>query len=229
MNEYVYTESNRLTLNEFILRTFVYMAGGLLLTAITAFLTLSTGFLFQLIRTPFLFLFLFIGQIGLVIFLSNRVYKLKITSAFIAFGAYSVLNGITLSTLALSYGLGLIAIAFCFTAVLFVNMAIIGFITKTDLTKFSSLILPALITLIIISAVGMWMSIPGMTMVVSYLGVAIFLGLTAYDVQVLKKQYHTIGDDGVQLQAAGIFGALQLYLNFINLFLRILRLLGKRR
>ena len=229
MNEYVYTDSSRLTLNQFILRTFMYMAGGLLLTAITAFLTVSTGFLFQLIRTPFLFLFLFVGQIGLVIFLSNRVYKLKITSAFIAFGAYSVLNGITLSTLALSYGLGLIAIAFGFTAVLFVNMAIIGFITKADLTKFTSLILPALITLIIMSVIGVWMNFPGMTMVVSYIGIAIFLGLTAHDVQVLKKQYYTIGDDGVQLQAAGIFGALQLYLNFINLFIRILRLLGKRR
>ena len=214
----------------FLAKVFNWMAVGLGLTGIVAYLTAASGLAQRIINSP-LFIVLAIGTLGLVFFLSARINKIQAKTASGLFIAYSVLNGLFFSTIFLRYTGSSIAGTFMITAGMFGAMAIYGLVTKRDLSGWGSFLFMGLIGIIIASIVNIFLKSPGMYWVISMIGVLVFTGLTAYDVQKIKR----MGEEGIMAQGheaivkGSIMGALALYLDFINLFLMLLRFFGGSR
>jgi len=214
----------------FLAKVFNWMAMGLGITGVTAYFAASTGLANVIIGSP-LFLIIGIGTIGLVFFLSARIDKIQAGTASTLFIVYSLMNGLFFSTIFLRYTGSSIAGTFLITAGMFGAMAVYGLITKRDLSGWGSFLFMGLIGIIIASIVNIFLKSPGMYWVISMIGVLVFTGLTAYDVQKIKR----MGEEGImqQGQAAitkgSIMGALALYLDFINLFLMLLRFFGGSR
>ncbi len=175
-----------------------------------------------LFLNPISFFVLIIAQFGLVIFLSARIAKLSANAARAVFMAYAVSVGATLSTIFMLYTSSSIMRVFFIAGSMFLVMAIVGYLTKVDLSKFGALLIMGLVGIIIASVVNIFLGSDSLQMIVSYLGVGIFLGLTAYDIQKIKKLYAEFGSTG----NLAILGALSLYLDFLNLFLFLLRIFG---
>ena len=215
----------------FISKVYRWMGFGLLLTALAAYLAASSeSFVYMLAENSMLFYGLIIGEFGLVIYLSTRIQKMSAEAAAGAFIVYSILNGLTLSLILLMYTGESIASTFLSTALTFGAMSAFGYFTKRDLTTMGSYLYMALIGLIIASVVNMFWANSTMYWIISYVGILIFVGLTAYDTQKIKKIGVSINMDDTQTtQKLAIMGALTLYLDFINLFLMLLRVAGNRR
>ena len=208
-------------------RVFGKMALGLLLTAITSFLVLSSETVMSLFFTnSFTFWILFVAELGLVLYLSARIDKLSTTAATILFYAYSVLNGVTLSPIFLIYTGSSIATTFAITAGTFGAMAIFGYVTRQDLSKIGSFLFMALIGLIVCMLVNLFMHNTMMDLLISCAGVLIFVGLTAWDTQAIKRM--SAEADPSMTGKVATMGALTLYLDFINLFIHLLRIFGSR-
>ena len=216
----------------FLTTTFMTMSIGLLVSAGIAYLSfqslLSGGFIYSLISSKIGFYVLIFGQLGIAIALGAGLSKFNPMVARILFILYSVITGVTFGILPIAYGVTNTFLAFIFTAVLFVSMAVIGHTTKVDISKFSGILIAGLITLVIISIASMFLNLSGVNLIVSYIGVIIFMGLTAWDVQKLKSYYYSTEYDESMRSKLSIYGAFQLYLDFINLFLYILRIFGSR-
>lgn len=214
----------------FLAKVFNWMAIGLGITGGVAYFTAASGLARVIIGSP-LFIVLAIGTIGLVFFLSARIDKLKASTASALFVGYSVLNGLFFSTIFLRYTGSSIAGTFLITAGMFGGMAIYGLVTKRDLSGWGSFLFMGLIGLILASVVNIFLKSPGVYWVTSLIGVFIFTGLTAYDVQKIKR----MGEEGIMAQGqeaitkGSIMGALALYLDFINLFIMLLRFFGGAR
>jgi FtsH-binding integral membrane protein len=214
----------------FLAKVFNWMAMGLGITGIVAYFTANTGLAMTIVGSP-LFFVLIIGELGLVFYLSARIEKIQASTASSLFVGYSVLNGLTLSVVFLAYTSSSIAGTFFITAGMFGAMAVYGLVTKRDLSGWGSFLFMGLIGIIIASIVNIFLQSSGMHWIISLLGVFIFTGLTAYDVQTIKK----IGEEGIMAQGeaairkGSIMGALRLYLDFINLFLMLLRFFGGSR
>lgn len=224
------TRSQAATL--FLAKVFHWMAIGLGLTGLTAFLVANSNTLQQVIfGNKLLFFGLIIGQLGLVMYLSVRIEKISARAATNLFLAYSVLTGLTLSALLLLYTGTSVAATFFIAGGMFVSMAIYGTVTKKDLTSMGSFLFMGLIGMIIASVVNIFIGSSMVSWVVSGIGVIVFTGLTAYDVQRITQ----IGGGGIMengqaaIQKGAIMGALALYLDFINLFIHLLRFFGDRR
>ena len=215
----------------FISKVYRWMGFGLLLTALAAYLAASSeSFVYMLAENSMLFYGLIIGEFGLVIYLSTRIQKMSAEAAAGAFIVYSILNGLTLSLILLMYTGESIASTFLSTALTFGAMSAFGYFTKRDLTTMGSYLYMALIGLIIASVVNMFWANSTLYWIISYVGILIFVGLTAYDTQKIKKIGASINMDDTQTtQKLAIMGALALYLDFINLFLMLLRVAGNRR
>ena len=215
----------------FISKVYRWMGFGLLLTALAAYLAASSeSFVYVLAENSMLFYGLIIGEFGLVIYLSTRIQKMSTETAAGAFIVYSILNGLTLSLILLMYTGESIASTFLSTALTFGAMSAFGYFTKRDLTTMGSYLYMALIGLIIASVVNMFWANSTMYWIISYVGILIFVGLTAYDTQKIKKIGASINMDDTQTtQKLAIMGALTLYLDFINLFLMLFRVAGNRR
>jgi len=170
-----------------------------------------------------------LAPLGLVLWMSAGFNRMSASTMLLVFVAYSILMGMSLSFIFYVYTLGSIAKTFLITTGMFGFMAILGYTTKTDLTKFGSIMLMGLVGIIIASVVNMFMRSPQMDYIISFIGVLIFTGLTAYDVQKLKRIGQNASDDGEAMRKMTIFGALTLYLDFINLFLFLLRFFGNRK
>ena len=216
----------------FLAKVFNWMFIGLLLTAITAFLTANSKAALELIfGNRLVFYCLVFAELGMVFTLISRVERLSASTATTLFLLYSALNGVTLSAILLLYTMTSIATTFLVTAGMFGAMSVYGFVTKKDLTGMGSFLTMGLIGIIIASVVNIFLGSPMISWVVSAIGVIVFTGLTAYDVQRLTH----IGAGGVMdggevaIRRASIMGALVLYLDFINLFLMLLHFLGGRR
>jgi uncharacterized protein len=212
-------------------RVYVWMALGLLVTAGTAaFVSVSP--LFQVLSgQPLIFLVLMVAELGLVIDLSWGINRIQPATAILLFFLYAVLNGLTFSVLFVIYTLGSVATTFLAAAVLFGVMSVLGYTTKMDLSRMGSFLFMGLIGLLIAMLVNLFWTNTILGWVVTFAGILIFLGLTLYDNQRIKRMTATAlqrGDENVQARM-GILGALSLYLDFINLFLFILRLGGRRR
>ncbi len=214
----------------FIARVYAWMTLGLVVTAASAFLTLSIpGVLEALFSNRYIFIGLLISELAVVIVLSAAISRFPPAIAALLFTGYAVLNGVTLSLLVLVYTSSSIAITFGVTACTFGIMSLFGFTTQRDLTKLGSLLIMALIGMVLASLVNLFLNNSAVYWIVTYVGILIFVGLIAYDTQKLKRMSLALGDNGELTQKASIMGALALYLDFINLFLLLLRLLGRRR
>jgi FtsH-binding integral membrane protein len=171
-----------------------------------------------------------IGELALVFILSMRVYHMSTAKSRILFLLYSALNGITLSLIAIVYTGVSILYTFVGALAIFLIMAIYGYTTKEDLSKFGNLLKVGLITLIILSVVNIFLKATALYWVISYMGVLIFIGLIGYDVNRIKNNIMVaVSQDMAVVDKVSIIGALALYLDFINLFLYLLRIFGKKR
>jgi FtsH-binding integral membrane protein len=217
------------TVAQFFNTVYAWMAVGLTLTACVAFwVSTQPQVVAQIFRGPAM-LILFLAEIGLVITISAAVRKINATAATVLFLIYSALNGLTLSVVFLLYTRGSLAGTFIVTAGTFAAMSVYGFTTKRDLTSMGSLLFMALIGLILASVVNMFWANSTLYWVITYAGVLIFVGLVAYDTQKLQYIATQTGGEPALAARLAISGALMLYLDFINLFLLLLRILGKRR
>jgi FtsH-binding integral membrane protein len=213
----------------FISKVYAWMSAALLVTGITAMMTASNEALMNIIfSNTYVFYALIIGEIALVWYLSSRIQSMSAQTATYLFIAYSVLNGLTLSVIFVVYTGASIATTFFISAGTFTIMSAYGYYTKRDLTSMGRILTMALIGIIIASIVNMFVESTLTAKIINYVGVLIFVGLTAYDTQKLKEIY--AGDSGSEeFRKLSIMGALTLYLDFINLFLLLLRILGGRK
>ena len=218
----------------FIAGVFGWMFLALGITAITSWLFASSPELMARLYNAqggmtLLGWIVMLAPIGFVIWLSAGFNRMSASSMVLVFVAYSILMGMSLSFIFLAYTGTSIATTFMITAGMFGVMAFLGYTTKTDLTRFGSIMMMGLIGIIIASVVNMFLHSSGMDYIISFLGVLIFTGLSAYDVQKLKRIGAGMVEGAENTRKMTIMGALTLYLDFINLFLFLLRFFGNRR
>jgi uncharacterized protein len=222
-------------LRAYMLRVYNYMLLGLALTGAMAWVTVNTplGALFyqqtavgyQMLPLGWIALF---APLGLVFFLSFRIAHMSLATAQTVFWGYAGLMGISLAPILLMYTGASVAQVFFVTAATFGAMSLWGYTTKRDLTGFGSFLFMGLIGILIASVVNIFLQSGMMSLVISIIGVLVFTGLTAYDTQQIKESYY-VSDDGQVAGKKAVMGALRLYLDFVNLFLMLLRLMGDRR
>ncbi len=215
----------------FLAKVFNWMAVGLGLTAAFAFMVANSEATQQLIfGNKIIFYGLIFGELGMVLYLSARIEKITPALATALFLIYSALNGVTLSAVLLAYTATSVATTFVVTGGMFATMAIYGTMTKKDLTGMGSFMFMGLIGIILAGLVNMFLHSPTVDWVISAIGVIVFTGLTAYDVQKISRYGSNVmlGEEAA-IRKGAIMGALSLYLDFINLFLSLLRLMGDRR
>lgn len=206
-------------------KVYAWMASGLVLTALASAVTVATPALLQLVfGNKLVFYGLVIVELGLVLLLANITRRLTGGVAALLFLAYSTLNGVTMSAIFLVYTAGSIASTFAIAAGMFGAMSLYGTLTKRDLTSWGSFLFMGLIGVLIASLVNIFLKSEMMAWVTSIAGVIVFTGLTAYDTQKIREMGW-----GKDLRLAAVQGALTLYLDFVNLFLQLLRLFGRRR
>jgi len=214
----------------FMVRVYNWMTAGLGITGFMAFYVSNSETMMSLIfGNAIVPIVLIIAQLGLVIYLSGWVMKMSASQATGLFMLYAGLTGLTFSAIFMVYTTSSITSAFLVTAGTFGAMSFYGYTTKKDLTSWGSFLFMGLIGIIIASVVNMFMQSPIMHWVITYAGVLIFVGLTAYDTQKIKNM-NILGNEGTEEDTKeAILGALRLYLDFINLFLMLLRIMGDRR
>lgn len=221
------TQASQDAASIFLAKVFNWMALGLGLTGITAYFAFHTGITHAIVASP-LFLILIFAELGLVFFLSARVNKIQAGTASALFLGYSLLNGLTLSSIFLRYTSTSIATTFFIAAGMFGAMAIYGLVTKRDLSGLRSFLFMGLIGIFIALVVNAFVGNSVLASAIAFIGVLIFTGLTAYDVQKIKN----MGQQGIleqgesAIKKGAIMGALALYLDFINLFLMLLHFFG---
>jgi len=214
----------------FITKVFGWMSVALAITGAMAMYTVTSERLLSFVfGSKLTFFGLIILELVLVGFLSARIRRMNVTTATAIFIGYSLLNGLTLSSIFLIYTSSSIATTFFITAGTFAVFALVGYTTKTDLTRFGSLLFMAVIGIIIASLVNMFLGSSQLDYIISFVGVLVFTGLVAYDTQKIKEM-NIIGNEGTdEDRKEAIMGALTLYLDFINLFIFLLRLFGDRK
>lgn len=225
------TMSRAQGLSAFMRGVYGWMSAGLALTAVVATFTASSQAMMNLIfGNMMVLIILVVAQFGLVIGLSAAINRLSAGAATGMFMLYSALNGLTLSSIFVAYAGVTIASAFAVSAGMFLAMSVYGLITKRDLTSWGSFLFMGLIGMILASVVNIFVKSSMLGMILNYVGVLVFVGLTAYDTQRLKDmgEYAPM-NDATALRRGSILGALTLYLDFINLFLMMLRIFGGNR
>jgi hypothetical protein len=209
-------------------QVYIWMGLGMMLTAFVAYITVSTS-LINLAANPVIMLVAIIAEFGLVIGINFAFQKISSGVAATLFFAYAALNGFTLSIVLLVFSIASVFVAFAATAALFGAMSIIGYTTKVDLSKMGTYLMMGIIGLVIAMVVNMFVNSGPLDTLISMAGVLIFTALTAYDTQRIGRMAAGMSMNGESAAKFGIFGALKLYLDFINMFLFMLRLLGRRR
>lgn len=217
-------------LTDFLASVYGWMAAALLLTAATALMIAGSPAAQQLVfGNRIVFYGLLLGEIGLVLFISARIQALQASTAIFLFMVYAVLNGVTMAFIFRLYTGTSIASTFAITAGTFGAMSVYGYVTKTDLSRFGNLLLMGLVGIVIASVVNIFLHNSTLQLVISGIGVLLFTALTAYDTQKIKAQALEMGSEGETGSKVALLGALTLYLDFINLFLFLLRFFGNRR
>lgn len=220
--------------SDFISKVFLWMSAGLAVSAVASLGALSQPWFLQSLYTaqgkPSLFFFgLIIAEFGLVIWLSAGINRMSASMATSLFLAYSFLNGLTLCSIFLIYTGGSIMTTFAITAGTFFFFSVYGLTTKKDLTGLGSLMMMGLFGMILASIVNIFLKSSTLMWITTFVGIAVFIGLVAYDTQKLKAIYANGFENEESRKKAGIIGALALYLDFINLFILLLRIFGRRR
>ena len=211
-------------------KVFVWMTLALAITGLTAYGVATSPTILSLIfSSKVTFFGLIIAEFALVFAISGAINRLSLSTATMLFILYSVINGATLSSIFVAFSVATISKVFFITAGTFGAMALVGYTTKTDLTSMGKLLFMALLGIIIASVVNMFVASSGLDLILSYVGVLVFVGLTAYDTQKIKQMCQAAPDAGESAQKLALIGALSLYLDFINLFLYLLRIFGNNR
>lgn len=209
-------------------RVFLWMFAGLGLTGLAAYMTIDNNWVYSLAENQGLFWGLVIAELALVWGISGMINRINFITATALFALYSTLNGVTLSLILLVYTTESVVTTLFVTAAMFGSMALYGYTTKRDLSSWGSILMMALVGLIIASVVNIFLGSSMMGFVISIIGVVLFVGLTAYDVHRIKAMFVDVYEDGEDVKKASLLGALSLYLDFVNLFLYLLRLFGRR-
>lgn len=209
---------------------FTWMFGALGITALTAMLVAKSSLIYTMIMNPGLLWGLIIAELALVFILSARIGKMSFFTSSLLFTIYSILNGVTLSSIFIVYTMTSIAATFFITAGMFGAMALWGYFTKKDLSKWGSIFFMLLIGLILATVVNLFLRSGAMGFIFSIVGVIIFTGLTAFDVNKIKQMLAQMQgfEEGDVVRKVALMGTLTLYLDFINLFLYLLRFFGRR-
>ena len=211
-------------------KVFVWMTLALAITGLTAYGVATSPTILSLIfSSKVTFFGLIIAEFALVFAISGAINRLSLSTATLLFILYSVINCATLSTIFFAFSVATIGKVFFITAGTFGAMALVGYTTKTDLTSMGKLLFMALLGIIIASVVNIFVGSSGLDLILSYVGVLVFVGLTAYDTQKIKQMCQAAPDAGESAQKLALIGALSLYLDFINLFLYLLRIFGNNR
>ncbi len=214
-------------LRDYMLRIYNYMASGLALTGIVAYVAAYSGFIVRIYNTPLMWLVI-LAPLGLVMLLSFGISRMQASTAQGLFWLYSGLMGLSLSTIFLVYTGASIARVFFITAGTFAAMSLYGYTTRRDLSRFGSFLFMGLIGIIIAMLVNLFIRSSALQFAISVIGVLVFTGLTAWDTQQIKEMYYE-GDGGEIAGKKAVMGALRLYLDFVNLFMMLLQFVGVRR
>ena len=211
--------------NKLFSKVFAWMFIGLIITFATGFyVAMHPNMLYNIFSTGLHF-GLLILEIVLVVWLSARSHKMKFSTASIVYVIYSVVTGLTFSSFFVIYELGSIMFIFALTALLFGIFALLGYTTNTDLSKFSTIFLMGLIGIILATIINIFLNNSMLEIIISWESIILFLGITAHDIQKIKSLSNVITDEN----AIAIIGALDLYLDFINIFIDLIRIFGKTR
>ena len=214
-------------LRAYMLRIYNYMASGLALTGIVAYVAAASGFYASIAGTPLIWLVM-LAPLGFVLALSFGIQRMSAGTAQLLFWAYAAVMGLSLAGIFLVFTGASIARVFFITAGTFAAMSLYGYTTKTDLARFGSFLMMGLIGLVIASVVNLFLASSALHFAISVIGVLVFVGLTAWDTQRIKEMY--VENLGAELAGkTAIMGALTLYLDFINLFMFLMQFLGQRR
>lgn len=214
-------------LRNYMLRVYNYMAGGLAITGVIAYFAASSGIYAQIAHTPFIYVVMF-APLLIVFLFAARIQSMSLGAAQATFWGFAALMGLSLSYIFLVYTGASIAQVFFITAATFLSMSLWGYTTKTDLSRFGSFLTMGLYGIIIAMLVNLFLGSPAVQFAISIIGVVVFTGLTAWDTQRIKEMYWE-GDGGEIAAKKSIMGALMLYLDFLNIFLFLLQLMGNRR
>jgi FtsH-binding integral membrane protein len=214
-------------LRDYMLRVYNYMGGALALTGFVAYFAAATGFYVQIAHTPLLWVVI-LAPFALVMLLSFRIRTMSLGAAQLSFWAYAGLMGLSLAGIFLVYTGESIARVFFITSATFLAMSLYGYTTRRDLARFGAFLFMGLIGIVIAGLVNLFLHSSGLQFAISVIGVAVFTGLTAWDTQNIKEMYWE-GDGSEIAGKKAIMGALRLYLDFINLFIMLMQLMGQRR
>ena len=237
MNDYSYLEQEESmglsrSFSVLMRNVYTWMALGLLMTALTSLIVVrDENLLYTIATRPPLMWGLLIAELAMVLILSVRIMKMSFPVAGLMFAAYAILNGLTMAFIFAVYTAESIATTFFITAGTFAGMSVLGYTIKRDLAQVGRILYMLLIGLIIATIVNIFMKSSGLGMILNYLGVLIFVGLTAYDTQKIKNMLMMYSEAGVtdETNKLALLGSLSLYLDFVNLFLYLLRFFGNRR
>ncbi len=213
---------------------FTQMSLGLLLTAVMAYLCYASlirgGIVYRImVQFPYAALILIVAELAVAIGMHAAFRKLSAAAVKGLFYLYAALTGISFAFIFIAYDLGTVFMAFAISAAFFASMAYIGYRTEMDLSGFRPYLFGGLIAVIVGSVIALLFRLPALDLFITYAGLAIFIGITAYDMQKVKNLYYAADIDEEDARKLGTYGAMELYLDFINIFLRVLRILGNRR
>lgn len=211
--------------NNIFSKVFIWMFIGLLLSFGTGYYVYSNPNMLYNIFSTSLYYVIIIAELIIVIFLSARIQKMNPLTAKISFLLYSIVTGLTLSMIFVAFEITSIILVLIITAFIFLIFALLGYFTKIDLSKYSTIFMMGLIGILIATIINIFLNSAMFDIILSWIGIILFIGLVAYDIQKIKRYSMIIEDQ----DKAAILGALELYLDFINIFLRLLRLFGKSR
>ncbi len=217
------------TLDRYTAKTFLWMFAGLMVTFGVAWFGYWSKLFYRLLFVPGVLIVLLVAEVAVVLVLSARIHKMSVTAARGLFLVYAVLNGVVFTTYFLAYDLYQLIVVFGWTAAYFGFFAVYGFVTRRDLSSIRPILVGGLVFLLVSGLISLFLPIGAMERVICLVGIAVFLGFTAYDTQKIRANYAYFAGNQELLQKASIFSALQLYLDFINLFLYLLRFLGRSR
>ena len=235
MNNYNdYYQSNAynyeyISLSEYVNKTVLWMFFGLLLTFAVAYFGYASAMILYVFYYPGIYYALLIGEVIAVMILSARLHQMSISTAKILFIVYAIINGISFSALFLTFNAGTLIYAFGLTSMFFGIMGLYGFTTKRDLSGIRPILFAGLIFLLIVSVLSIFLNFSAYETFICIIGIAVFLALTAYDMQKVKAFHSVYAYDAEMANKSAIYAALQLYLDFINIFLYILRFLRHKR
>lgn len=219
----------RETLGSYMARTFFWMFLGLLVTFSTAWWGASSGVLIRMVYTlPGVQLILLIAELVVVVILSRNIHSIQITTARLLFFAYAILTGVTFTSIFIVYNFDVLILAFGVTALYFGAMSLYGWFTKSDLSRLRPILSAGLIVLVLFGLLSLFLPFDSFERLICMAGIAVFVGLTAYDTQKIKAFYYHYSADPEMLEKVSVISALELYLDFLNLFLYLLRFFGRR-